>query len=195
MSFFPSGFDPRGDVLGLLHLVNINTVDGDFGFMLGADGAFTDINGKRWVGSTLIGGSDDELSIGGTAPAGQLTLTFFQDPSEADVVSQIMSLGSAYVSGRPVTWWVQPVATQAEFYAPVFAPILRQTRDATTIDYKIDGPQGRALILSYEGPFARRKNRRGLVYNQPDHEKLIGESNPSLSRVPTKHFPRSRMFG
>lgn len=195
MSLFPEGFDPRGEVVFILDLVNINTVDGDFGFILGADGAFTDVNGKRWIGSTLLQGSDDELAIGGAAPSGSLSLSFFQDPSEPDVIQQMKDLGVAYVEDRPVTFHVQPLRSQAEFYAPVLAPIKVMTRTARRLAFGISGPLERSIVLSYESVFERRRQRRGLVYNTTDHAALTGAANPSLRYMPTTTYQEQKLFG
>ena len=42
-------WDPRADHVGILDLVEINTTDGPFHFMLGQDGPFTDVNGVEWL--------------------------------------------------------------------------------------------------------------------------------------------------
>ncbi len=195
MSFFPPEFDPRADVAFKLDLVNVNTPDGDFGFILGADGAFRDINGKRWVGSTLIGAGDDEVAIGGTAPEGALTLTFFQDPEEEDFVAQIKGLGADYVAGRPVTFHVQPLRSQAEFLAPTLAPITVMTRTARKVIFGLEGPLKRSMTLTYESVFEARKLRRARVYNTEDHARLVGSANPSLQYIPTSQFRDEPVFG
>ena len=59
----------RAPIVAKLDLVNINTADGDFGFIAGLDGRFTDVNGKTWIGSSLIQASAQESALNGKAPA------------------------------------------------------------------------------------------------------------------------------
>lgn len=194
MSVFPEWFDPRAEVLFALNLVSIDTPDGVFGFLLGVDGIFTDVNGLTWYGSQLIRGGDDEYSIAGSAPSGQLTLAFFQDPAAPDVVAQIRDLGANYVSGRDLVQYVQPLRSQAEFSAPTVPPIPVMTRVMRQIRYRLDEGQGRSIGLSYEGGFETRRQARRMVWNTVDHARLIGEANPSLQFVPQIYDREEKLF-
>lgn len=194
MSIFPDWFDLRADVVFALNLVSVDTPDGVFGFMLGADGIFTDVNGMQWFGSQLISGSDDEYSIGGSAPSGRLTMSFFQDPGAPDVVAQIRELGSDYVAGRPLVQWVQPLRSQAEFYAPPVAPVPVMTRTMRQISYRLDEGQGRSIGLTYEGGFETRRQARRMVWNAVDHGRLIGADNPSLEFMPQIYDREEKLF-
>ena len=93
MSFFPSERYYRGATVGGFHLCEIDTPDGPVRFIIGADGAFTDVNGNTWVGSVLGNVSSLGSAIGGEAPEGSLTLSFFQDPRAPDLVAQVKALG------------------------------------------------------------------------------------------------------
>jgi hypothetical protein len=99
MSFFGAGFDPREDAPAVLTLVDVDTPDGNFGFMPGIDGKFTDSTGKVWWGSVLIDQPALEMPLNGAAPAGQIAMTFFQDPDMPDVVAQIAALGRPMCAG------------------------------------------------------------------------------------------------
>lgn len=194
MSFFPAGFDASGDSVGLMGLVNINTADGDYGFLPGIDGKFTDLNGKVWWGSVLIGSPAVPMSIDGVAPAGEIGMTFFQDPAMPDLIAQIRELGSDYVRGRALTFFVQPLGAMAQLYAPVFPPIQMATFEMRSIAVEKVGPMQRRIILKYEGIFAGRNEARGWYYSTADHAKLLGAANPSLSLMPTEYRPEEKLF-
>lgn len=199
MSFFPAGFDARAESVCKLDLVSIDTPDGLARFVLGGDGIFRDFAGHVWWGSSLIAATDLELSIGGTAPSGSLTLSYSQDTSAGapGLMAQVRSLGADYVRGRAVTFLVQPLQSIEEFHAPTLAPIPMAVRAASFISFEIDGPQRRAITLGIEGPFSGRNEARGFVYNTADHARLIGSANPSLQFMPTDLYqrPDERVFG
>lgn len=194
MSFFPSEFDPRSSTAFVLNLANVSTPDGDFGFIVGVDGVFTDVNGKEWFGSQLIQPGDDEFAINGVAPSGQMTLSFFQDPAAPDLVKEVKSLGSDYINGHPITFYIQPLRSQAEFYAPTMAPLPVMVRTMRRINFSLGGAQDRAISLSYESAFEDRRGARRLVYNTEDHARLIGYQNPSLEFIPTSDWQEEKLF-
>ncbi|MDJ0631052.1 MAG: hypothetical protein QNJ44_22530 [Rhodobacter sp.] len=193
MSFFPAGFDPRADVVAVFQLVNINTTDGDFGFLVGTDGRFRDVNGKDWWGSQLIGSGPLETSIGGTAPRGEISLSYFQDPEAGDLISQIKALGNDYVKDRPITFYVQPFFNQ-EYQAPQIAPIQRARRFMRSITYQFDGPLGRRISVGFETELERRQRARRMVYNTVDHARLTGSANPSLELMPSDSLQDEKLF-
>lgn len=197
MSFFLPGFDPRADVVGKLSLVKIHGADGqDHRFILGADGVFTDVNGDRWVGSTLVKPSDLQTSIGGVAPSGTLTLTFFQDPNSSDdLVAQVRALGQDYIRDQPISFYVQPFTDHAQLYAPVLPPILHLTRVMKSIVFAASGPLVRSMGLNFETSFAGRNEARSWYFSTTDHAKLCGGANPSLSYMPLDDFQQEKLFG
>lgn len=195
MTFFPDGFDPRADLAGKFELANINTPEGDFGFLIGVDGIFTDITGKKWYGSRLIGAGDLEMSIGGTAPAGEVTLSFFQDPEAESLVAEIKSLGVDYVKGRPITFYVQPFTTQEELYSPKVAPIQVARRTMRAISFAANQALDRSITVNFEGPFENRKAAFRGIYNTDDHARLIGAPNPSLEFIPRENQQEEKLFG
>lgn len=194
MTFFPPAFDPRADVVGALNLININTPDGDFGFMQGVDGIFTDITTKQWWGSRLITTVGGDQAIGGVAPSGALTLSYFDDPDSDQLVAQIKALGVAYVVGRPITFYVQPLTAMEQFHAPVLAPVLYRTRYMSAISIIAQGPLKRILTLSFESANANRNAATGLKYTTADHAALIGSANPSLALMPSDTYQEEPLF-
>lgn len=195
MSFFPSGFNPRDHRAGLLDLCLIDSTAGVGRFIIGADGVFTDTNGDQWFGSQLINAGSLGASIGGAAPEGSLTLSYFQDPNADDLISDIKELGVSCIEGRAITFYVQPVGSMAEFYAPTVAPIQWMQRTMRTLTFSADGAQGRSISLTFEAWTEQRKGSRRVVLNTQGHAQLIGESNPSLEFIPTVDFQEEKLFG
>jgi hypothetical protein len=198
MSFFPPGFDPRDDVVGLLTLANINTPDGDFGFMLGVDGKFTDVTGKNWWGTVLVDSPDIEMSINGLAPAGQLSLSWFSDPTqigpEAGLIDDVKDLGTDYIRGRSLTFYVQPLTDTNQLWAPVIAPIRFAQVAMQSISFTLSGSFERSLSLSWEGAYVGRNTARGLYYTTTDHARLIGAANPSMTYAPMDGRQVEKLF-
>lgn len=182
------------EVIGKLEMVNINTPDGDFGFLIGTDGKFVDANGKVWYGSQMISASALEAAYNGVAPRGEMTLAFFQDPDAPDLVDQIKALGRDYVLGREITFYTQPFTEPAQLYAPTLQPILVMKRTMRSIRFNANGPQDRTISVTFESLWERRRQSRRFVYNTTDHSKLIGTTNPSLEFIPTVDFQEQKLF-
>jgi hypothetical protein len=195
VSFFPAGFDPRADLVGALELVKINTSTGVVRLMSGIDGRFTDTLGVEWIGSTLLSAERLEMALGGRAPAGQLTFSFFQDPLAPDLISQMRALGADHVRNRPVTFLVQPLLTYADLHQPQVAPIEVAQRRMTSITTTAEGPITRAITLTFEGTFAGRNTARRWTYTTEDHARLVGGPNPSLQFMPKDDFQEEKLFG
>ncbi|WP_370281567.1 hypothetical protein [Pseudooceanicola sp.] len=185
----------RDSVVGMLDLCNINTPDGDFGFLLGQDGVFTDVNGKSWYGSTLISVPKLQSAIDGIAPAGAIDLSFIQDPSSPDLVAQVRELGLDYLDGRPITFWVQPFRSMAEMQAPVLPPHLHLTRTMRSLTFTASGARDRRITLGFEPWTEDRRAARRIALNTEGHAKLTGSANPSLSFMPTETFEEEALFG
>lgn len=187
MSYFPEGYDFRAPVQRLMHLVNVNTPDGDFGFIIGADGRFTDVNGKDWWGSQLVQADGLGFGLNGTAKGSSVSLSFFEDPGEpSTLIDDIKTLGAAYVKGRPLTRYVQVFDSVDQMYAPVHAPlqVSRMIMDHVTIEAPNDIT--RIIRLNLEGEFRVRNGARRLVYNTTDHARQLGAANPSYEFIPTE---------
>ncbi|MGR3452874.1 hypothetical protein [Pseudooceanicola sp.] len=195
MTLSLSDWNPRDAVVGVLDLCNINTPDGDFGFLLGQDGIFTDVNGKRWYGSTLISVPKLQSAIDGIAPAGTIDLTFIQDPSMPDLVDQVKELGLEYLDGRPITFWIQPIRSMAELQAPVLAPHLHLTRTMRSLTFTASGARDRRITLGFEPWTEDRRAARRIALNTEGHAKLTGTANPSLTFMPTENFEEEALFG
>lgn len=195
MSFWPSGFDPRGEVRGFLRLASIDAPSGLARFMIGQDGRFTDTSTNVWYGSQLIEAGGVTLSRDGTAPAVNISLSYFQDPDAPDLIEALHESGDTAISGAVVRFYLQPINDVAEFYAPVYAPILRATRVAAGMTFNMEGDVARSITLSLEGAFRARASRRGWFYTVDDHARLVGAANPSLGLMPTDSQVLYRLYG
>lgn len=184
MSFFPAEFDPRADVVGALTLAIVNTVDGDFRFMLDNDGVFTDSLGNQWWGSSMFSLPAMEMAMDGAAPSGSIGLSYFQDPAAPDLSAQIAELGADYVKGRALRFLVQPLVSANCLFAPVLPPLQWMQRTMTSISVALNGPTERRIDLHFEGVFAGRNVAPGRYYTTADHELLTGSPNPSLALAP-----------
>ncbi|WP_299558731.1 hypothetical protein [uncultured Sulfitobacter sp.] len=195
MSAFPDGFDPRADVVLKLDLISIDTPDGVFGFILGTEGRFVDVNGRTWWGSQLITSGDLEVSMNGTAPSGELSVSFFQDPDAPKLVDDIRALGADYVIGREIILYEQYFNDHSEMTAPVFPPHEVLRRRMRSVRIGAEGEQQRTIALSIEGPFADRKNARRRIYNSTDHSAETGSINPSLDYIPRDVNFKEKLWG
>jgi len=195
MTFFPTDFDPRDDVIGVLDLCEIDTPDGIQRFMIGTDGIFTDTSGNAWVGSQLITVESLEQAINGVAPGGAVMLAFFQDPDAASLINEVKSLGLDYIKGRAIRFYVQPVRSMAEFYAPTTAPQLWLTRIMRTLEFSVQGPLQRSMSVTFESWAEDRRSARRLILNTEGHAILTGSANPSLEFMPTTDFTEEKLFG
>lgn len=195
MSVFGDGFDTRDQIMGFLGLIEIDTPGGPARYMVGADGIFRDIEGRKWVGSQLLQGNELEWSRNGEAPEGEISMSFFQDPDASDLIAQVRALGADYVEGRKVRYFVQPIQSMADFYAPRLPMVLFATRTAGSIKYTMNGDVARRLSLSIEGPFAGRRAARSRFYTVEDHSRLAGSPNPSLQYMPLEGREDEALFG
>ncbi|WHZ35762.1 hypothetical protein [Sagittula sp. MA-2] len=195
MSFFPSDFDPRAEIRGILDLCEIDTADGTVRFLIGEDGKLIDANGDEWVGSALGSVSSMESAIDGVAPSGTLSLSFFQDPDTGDVIQQIKDLGLDYVAGREIRFYILPLRSVADMTNQSRTPIKWCTRVSRQVSYKFSGAQDRRIALSFEAWSERRQAARRIVLNTEGHKQLTGSANPSLKYMPTVDFETEKLFG
>ena len=195
MSFFPDGYGWRDDVLAVLDLCEIDTPDGPARFIIGTDGVFTDVNGNKWYGTQLANVSSLGSAIGGEAPEGSLTLSFFQDPDADDLIAQVKELGLDYIKGRPITFFLQPINSHPEFQAPSVPPIQWVQRTMRKLVFTANGAQDRSISVTFEAWSEDRRGARRIVLNSEGHAQLIGEANPSLEFMPTTDFQDVKLFG
>lgn len=188
-------WSPRDRVVGFLDLVNISTADGDYGFILGQDGKFTDVNGKVWWGSQALSVPKLQSAIHGVAPAGQLRFAWFQDPNGPDLITKMRTLGLPYIDGRTVSFWVQPLREMAELQAPVLAPHRHLSRIMRTLDIGARGAAGRFIEVGFVPWTEDRKSARRIAMNTEGHARLTGSANPSLTFMPTESFEEELLFG
>lgn len=195
MSFFPAGFDPRAPVHRLLDLCEIDTADGTYRFIIGTDGVFTDTSGNLWRGSALGSVSDLQSALDGAAPEGSITLSYFQDPDDPDVINQLKALGVDYVRNREIRFFVQVCESEEQLYAPRWAPCKYLTRIMTGISFSASGAQDRSIGGTFETYGQRRGAARRIQMNTDGHAQLTGSANPSLEFAPTVVFETEKLFG
>ena len=195
MSFWPEEFDPSADAVGFLTLCIVETSDGEFGFMPGIDGLFTDINGVTYWGSSLMSVPSLTYGIQGTAPAGSIAMTFFRDPNAPDVIGQLRGQGVSYVYGRQIRFYAQPINSHTEFSAPTMAPRLFAVREMRRLSFEATGAVQRRITLEFEGPYAGRNEASNLVWSTTDHAALCGAVNPSLQFMPNSNFEEEKLWG
>lgn len=188
MNFFPESFNPRDPVVWGLDLVALDTPDGIARFMIGTDGIFTDSLGRPWYGSQLLTLSGMESTINGVAPAGKVGMAFLQDPDGPNVIESLKEYGAAYLDGRPIDFFVQPLAGPHEFSAPTVAPRQWARRIMRTMGKTLTGPLQREIWVGFEAYSEKRRTARRIAMNTEGHAELIGESNPSLEFLPTSEF-------
>lgn len=189
------GFDPRGDGLGKLELVEIDTPDGVFRFGIGFDGRFVDHIGREWHGLQILRVSSLGSAINGVAPEGEMSLSFFQDPDAPDLVAQVQALGADYIAGREIRFLFQPIRSPEELYAPGLPPVLHTTRIMRTVTARASGAQDRTLTLTFEAWSEKRRAARRIRFDRAGHEQLLGASNPSLEWRPTDLREDEKLFG
>ena len=194
MTFFPEGFDPRGAVVRMMHLCALDTPDGIQRFMLGADGKFTDVTGAHWYGSQLLTMSGFQSAINGIAPAGRIGMAFYEDPGGPSVIDSIRQYGADYLDGRPIDFYVQPLRSAAEFYAPTLAPVQYGRRPMRTITISLTGPLQREIAVGFEAWSEGRRTARRIALNTAGHAALIGEANVSLEFMPTTDFTEEKLW-
>jgi hypothetical protein len=195
MMAIPANYELRSPNVFILDLVELDTSAGIVRLILGEDGLFKDINGNIWTGSKLITMSEVDFSINGTAPGVELGFSFIQDPDAADIISQIQALGAEAVKGRKARIYIQYMESQAEFFAPRYAPHLLTERVMYGLNYSFEGPQIRRVSVALEGPFNLRSRAPGGRYNTDDHSRMVGSFNPSLGLMPVSGYDEQQLFG
>lgn len=189
------GFDLRAAVVAVLDLVDIETAEGAFGFLIGTEGRFVDVTGKVWVGSTVLEVSRLQSAIDGVAPGGAIGLRFFQDPEAPDVVAALRARGPDYLQGRAIRFLWQPLGSLAEFQAPRLPPQPWLRRTMRRVSYSATGAQDRAIRVDFESWAEDRRAARRLTLDPAGHARLIGAPNPSLAFRPTDDLEEEKLFG
>lgn len=187
--FWPAGFDPRADGARILSLCEIDAPSGLARFLIGQDGVFRDIDGNPWVGSQAIEVGDVEISRDGKAPSLSIGLTWFQDPDAPDLIDEIKASGDAAITEALVHFYVQPIRSQEELYAPAFAPVLLATRVATAVTFQYPDALTRKITLTLETAYATRRRRMSAFHTPEFYQRFLGfpsPRNPSLDFMPIK---------
>ena len=189
-------WNPRDDTPLILDLVNIQDNTGDYGFLLGIDGIFTDTTGKVWTGSRLLTVTNLQSAIDGVAPAGSISLSYVEEPGQNDLITRLKASGGvSIIAGRPITFYYQPILSVTEFYAPTIAPQQWLTRTMRTLTATTDGAQDRVLSVGFEAWSEDRRAARRKTLDERGHGALVGAANPSLEFMPSTNFEEEKLFG
>lgn len=191
----PSEYVLDGDVVGCVLLVALDTTGGTIRFGEGFEGYFTDSNGNVWLGSRLIQVTGTDIAINGTAPGLSLAFSYIQDPdAQEDLVSAIEAEGGVdAIRGRSATFYLQYMEDMSDWHAPSFAPVQWFKRTMINLTYSYDGPQQRTIGVVCEGDWRLRNRPSAGRYTRTDHERRLGESNPSLTVMPNGSVEGQRL--
>jgi hypothetical protein len=148
-----------------------------------------------WLGSALASVTELQSAIQGAAPSGQITLSYFQDPGDANVIDQVKALGLDYVKGRDIRFYIQCFDNEAQLCAPIYPPTLWLTRVMTEVSFSASGPRDRSISVGFETQGQYRNAARRLQFTPEGHAALVGSENPSLSLRPTTDFQPVPLFG
>lgn len=194
MSFFPTGFDPRAPHVYVLDLCEIDTTEGIFRFWIGQDGAFVDSLSRTWYGSSLAQVSGLQSALNGAAPAGEVSLSYFQDPDAPDLQAELRGNGLTAIEGREIRFFVQPCNRLEDVYRPATPPLRWLTRVMRKLTFSSAGAQDRRIAVSFEPWTEGRRVSRPIPINTDGHAQLIGEANVSLSQIPTLDWETEKLF-
>jgi hypothetical protein len=196
LTFWPAGFDPRDPESRILQLVDIDAPSGLARFLVGQDGVFRDHVGNEWWGAQLVDASAVEISRATRAPEGSLTLTWFQDPEAGDLIEDLVASGDSDLEGARVRFFLQPLRSLEDLYAPTLAPVLFATRYAGGVAFGAPDDVTRTIRLTIESVWARRRSSPGTFYTPPDYQRFLGNPsprNPSLDEMPVSDRPNNSL--
>ncbi len=179
--------DLRAPVLRYLELVEIEALSGTYRFIVCATADWTDANGNRWVGHEGIRLSALGEPINGVAPAGSLTLEYFQDPEKPDLFAELQASGDANIDGRALRLYSYFWEREQELYAPTRAPTLEYTFVMRSLTFTVGVGFERALTVHFESVNEWRAVSRAIAMDTAGHALLLdGQANPSLKFAPRR---------
>lgn len=183
------------EAVGAALMVELDTAEGVLRFLFGHDGEFIDVEGNRWIGSTLLRIGDVEQSSNGTAPSWEVSLSYAYDPERGpDPLSVIRQYGVAAIDGRPAHLFFQYFSRHEEMLAPVAAPVRVSRHTMRKLTYSIEGPQTRSVAVTCEGPYPLRSRPANGRYTDADQRRRAG-GDPSLEFMPVHGFDDQPLFG
>lgn len=195
----PASFALDAEIVGALILVELDCTDGvddyPLRFVLNDEASFTDTASNLWWGAKLISIDQLDFSIGGDAPAINITMSYTVDPDKADLITLIRQYGSAAVRYRSAKFYLQYIGQLDDVFAAVHDPVLLTTRRMMNLNYIVDGPKSRAVAVGIEGPFDLRSKPVNGRYTDADHRRRTGTSDPSLEFMPTNSSDEQSLFG
>lgn len=183
------------EAVGAALLCELDTSEGFIRLLFGEDGVFTDINGKQWLGSTLLNIGDVERSSNGSAPSWEISLSYVYDPTRGqDLIAAIREFGVAAIDGRPARLYFQYFGKIEEMFAPIHESILISKHTMRRLVYNIEGPQDRTVAVTCEGPYPLRSKPVNGRYTDAEQRRR-GNGDTSLRFMPTHGFDDEPLFG
>lgn len=183
------------EAVGAVMLVELDTTEGFLRFMVGENGVFTDANGVKWLGSTLVQIGEVEAAINGIAPSWEMSLSYVHDPERGnDPIAAIREYGVAAIDGRKARLYFQYFGRHEEMYAPIWEPIRLTTRIMRKLSYSLQGEAMRTVSVLCEGPFPLKSRPVNGRYTDADQRRRHG-GDPSLEFMPVHGFDDEPLFG
>ncbi len=182
-----SDLDLRAPVVRFIELVGIEAATDIYRFMIGVSDRWRDADGREWVGSEGITLSALSEPINGRAPAGSLTISYFQNPEGPDLFREIKESGDADVEGRALRIYSFFWETEQELRSPTRPPQLEYTFTMRSIVFSAGIGFERSLSVHFEGVNEWRANAGAVALNTEGHAHVLdGEANPSLKFAPNR---------
>lgn len=175
-------------------LLELDTSEGFLRFMFGADAYFEDVNGNRWIGSTLVKSGSVESVNNATAPTWEASFSYVHDPDLTDPMAIIRSFGLAAIDGRKARLFFQYWGQVEEMFSPIHAPILIATYTMRRLVYDKQGPRTRMVSVICEGPWALRGKPANGRYTDADQRRRA-DGDASLEFMPVSGWDETPLFG
>jgi hypothetical protein len=195
----PADWELDADIVGAIVLVELDCTDGvdsfPLRFVVNDEASFRDSSGNVWWGSKLISVDQLDFSIGGDAPAVNVTLSYTVDPDVTDFITLVRQYGKDAVRYRLAKFYLQYIGSHEEIFAPIYEPVLLTTRRMMNLTYSISGPQTRSVSVGVEGAFDLRSKPVNGRYTDADHRRRTGTNDPSLEFMPTNASDEESLFG
>ena len=182
-----STIDLRAPVVRFIELAEIEAASGTYRFIIGTTGRWRDADGNEWVGSETIRLSALDEPINGVAPAGSLSLEYFQDPAKPDLFKELQESGDANIDGRTLRIYSYFWESEQELRSPTRPPQLEYTFIMRSIVFSAGVGFERSLAVNFESVNEWRTSAKAVALDTEGHAFLLGgTSNPSLKFMPRR---------
>jgi len=180
-----SDIDLRAPVVRFLELIEIDAASGTYRFIAGTSGNWRDADGNVWIGSEAIRLSALDEPLNGVAPAGSLTLEYFQNPDKPDLFTQLQEGADADINGRTLRIYSFFWETEQELRSPTVSPWLEYTFIMRSLVFSAGVGFERSLSVHFESVNEWRATSKAVAMDTEGHAFILGgTSNPSLKFAP-----------